>query len=245
MTDPCRWVTWHLLRFPEVRTAEMLDLSRLRKGAAGWEIGVDSAPRPDGSRELSGVWCAVGLYPDAADAAEAVADPGAFMPFLDEAEEAWHAVLMPIAHRGESNHLDRESPGQVLEAHGGDPGGPLMVMTTGGYVLGPGFDRSRAVDFTLHSARVREVASEADGNLVQQVFYPHTAGSDPVTLTVWRNDAAMSAFAYRSGLHREMIERHKRIGMLDRTSFTRLRAVGTNGSWGGRDPVVAARELSA
>jgi hypothetical protein len=128
----------------------------------------------------------------------------------------------------------------MLEAHDDDPGGPLVVMTTGGYVLGPDFDRSRAVDFTHRSARVREVATGSPGNLVRQIFYPHLVGGDPATMTVWQSDAAMSAFAYRSGLHREMIERHKRIGMLDRTSFTRLRALRTSGTWEGRDPIAAA-----
>jgi heme-degrading monooxygenase HmoA len=240
MAEPCRWVTWHFLRFPEIRTPDMLDLTRRPSGAAGWEIGIDSPPRPDGSREPSGVWCALGLYRERAKADRAVAEPGAFLPFLAETTEAWHAMLMPVAHRGECNHLEREAPGAVLEAHGEDPGGPLLVMTTGGYVIGPGFDRSRAIDFAHRSAKVREVVRVADGNLGQQVFYPHEAGGDPVTMTVWRSDAAMSAFAYRAGLHREMIERHKRIGMLDRTSFTRLRAVRTVGRWEGRNPIAAA-----
>ncbi len=240
MAEPCRWVTWHLLRFPEIRTPEMLDLSLRPAGAAGWEIGIDSPPNPDGSRDVSGIWCAVGLYPQRTDAEAAGGDPGSFMPFLPETVEAWHAALMPVAHRGECNHLDREMPGEVLQSHEDDPEGALLVMTTGGYVLGPDFDRSRAVDFTLRSAKVREVVTEADGNLVQQVFYPHAAGGDPVTMTVWRDDAAMSTFAYRSGLHREMIERHKRVGMLDRTSFTRLRAVCTRGTWNGRALLPAA-----
>jgi hypothetical protein len=116
----------------------------------------------------------------------------------------------------------------------------LLVMTTGGYVIGPDFDRSRAIDFTHRSRAVREVATVADGNLARQIFYPHIPGGDPATLTIWQSDAAMTAFAYRSGLHREMIERHKSIGMLDRTSFTRLRPIRTAGTWEGRDPVKAA-----
>ena len=59
--------------------------------------------------------------------------------------------------------------------------------------------------------------------------------------TVWRDDAAMSAFAYRPGEHRERIERYKREQTCDRTSFTRLRAVRTSGTWEGRCPVAAAQ----
>lgn len=243
MSEPCRWVTWHFLRFRDIRTPEMLDLSHRPVGAAGWEIGPDGPPKPDGSRELTNTWCAVGLYPDLADAEAAVADPATFMPFLTETTEAWHALLKPVAHRGECNHLDRSRPGPVLEAQKDDPGGPLLVMTTGGYVFGPDFDRSRAIDFTHRSFSVRQTLNGNEGNLARQIFYPHAMGGDPVTMTVWRDDAAMSAFAYRPGPHREMIERHKTIGMLDRTSFTRLRAVRTRGNWQDRDPVAAALEF--
>jgi hypothetical protein len=60
MGEPCRGVTWHFLRFPDIRTPDMLDLSARPIGATGWEIGPEGPPGPDGSRELSGTWCAVG-----------------------------------------------------------------------------------------------------------------------------------------------------------------------------------------
>jgi hypothetical protein len=58
---------------------------------------------------------------------------------------------------------------------------------------------------------------------------------------VWRDDASMSAFAYRAGEHRSQIERYKREQTADRTSFTRFRALRTSGSWNGSCPVGAAR----
>ena len=163
MAEPCRWVTWHFLSFPDIRTPEMLDLSQRPPGAVGWEIGSDGPPKADGSRELSGVWCAVGLYPHRTDA-EVGCRSWRFHAFSHETVKAWHALLMPVAHRGACSPLDRERPGEVLEAHGEDPGGA--------------------------------------------------------------------------------VERHKREGTLDRTSFTRLRAVRTSGSWEGRDPIAEALEAS-
>src|SRR5690606_14197980 len=160
----------------------------------------------------------------------AVAEPGRFMPFLGETIEAWHALLLPVAHRGECNHFDRECPGPLVQPHDDDPGGPLVVMTTAGFDLGPDLDMDRVVDFRRNVDRVRLSAAAADGNLARQVFAPHTPGDDGVTITVWRDDAAMSAFAYRPGEHRGQIDRYKRERTADRTSFTRLRAARTRGS---------------
>lgn len=240
MSEPCRWATLHWLRFADVRTADTLDLSLRPEGAASWKIGPDGGVAPDGSRLPSEVWCAVGLYPHRAHAEAAVAEPTAVLPFLSETLEAWHALLLPVAHRGECNHLARDNPGLMLEPHGEDPGGPLVVITTAGFVIGPQLDMARVVDFRSNVDQVRTTAAAADGNVARQVFAPHTPGDDGVTMTVWRNDAAMSAFAYRPGEHRDRIDRYKREQTCDRTSFTRLRAVRTSGTWEGRDPVQAA-----
>lgn len=240
MSEPCRWATLHWLRFPAIRTPETLDLSRQPAGAASWKIGWDGAVAPDGSRQPSEIWCALGLYPERIHAEAAVADPAAIMPFLAETTEAWHAVLMPLAHRGECNHLDRDNPGLLLATHDDDPGGPLIVLTTAGFDLGPDLDMNRVIDFRRNVDQVRAAVAIATGNVARQVFTPHTRGDDGMTMTIWRDDAAMSAFAYRPGEHRERIDRHKREQTCDRTSFTRLRAVRTRGSWEGRDPVAAA-----
>ena len=59
MHEPCRWVTLHWLRFPEVHTLDALDLTARPAGAAGWKIGSDGAAAADGSRVSTEVWCAV------------------------------------------------------------------------------------------------------------------------------------------------------------------------------------------
>jgi len=219
----------------------MLDLSPRPAGAASWKLGPDGAAAPDGTRLPSEVWCGVALYSDRADAGLAFEEPSRFLPSLAEAEESWHAQLLPIAHRGECNHLDREAPGPILSAHDQDPGGPLVVMTTAGFVMGPQLDMARVVDFRTNVDRIRTFVETSEGNTARQVFAPHTLGDDGVTMSVWRDDASMSAFAYRPGEHRAQIDRYKREQTADRTSFTRFRAVRTSGIWNGRCPVQAAR----
>ena len=240
MTEPCRWASLHWLRFADIRTPDMLDLSRMPAGAGSWKIGPDGEPAPDGSRRPSEVWCAVGLYADRSAAEGAVSDPGACIPFLPETTEAWHALLLPVAHRGECNHLDPACPGLMLQPHDDDPGGTLVVITTAGFVLGPDLDMNRVIDFRRNVDAVRAAAATAAGNVARQVFVPHVRGEDGVTMTIWRDDAAMSAFAYRPGDHRARIDRYKREQTCDRTSFTRLRVLRTSGTWDRCDPAVAA-----
>jgi hypothetical protein len=75
-------------------------------------------------------------------------------PKLEDTVECWHALLLPIEHRGECNHLDRSSPRLVFESRTEDPGGPLFVMTTAGYVMGPDLDFARVIDFRVHVDKV-------------------------------------------------------------------------------------------
>ena len=102
-------------------------------------------------------------------------------------------------------------------------------------------DRRSNSNFRRNVDKVHEWIQEADGRVASQVFTPHTVGDDGVTMSLWRNDAAMNERMYRPGLHRSLVERHMRERMADRTSFTRFRVLATRGQWGGRDPWVAAR----
>jgi hypothetical protein len=119
---------------------------------------------------------------------------------------------------------------------GEDSGGSLVVITTAGYDMNPGPDIARVIDFRRNVDQVRDAMRVADGNVAVQVFTPHTYGDDGFTTSIWRNEGAMFAAAYRAGEHRARVERHKGVPMADRTSFTRFRALRTVGTWGGTDP---------
>ena len=241
----CKWASAHWIRFPSIETPETLDLSGRPSGASSWKIGADGPPGPDIQRLPTPIWAALGLYETRAAAEHAVDEPLLFMPFLERAEESWHALLQPFAHRGECNHLDPSKPGELFEIEGDDPGGPLMVMTSAGFNLGPDLDLGRVLDFRRNVDRAREQADGADGNLGHRVFTPHVPGEDGVTMTLWRDEAALFKFAYRPGLHRSLLDRHKVEPMADRSSFTRFRVLKSFGSWEGRDPTAAAAERAA
>ena len=137
MAEKARYATAHRIRFPNVTTPEMLPLSASPAGALSWKIGPSGPVGPDGYRLPAEVWCAVGLYHDSDAAETALHTREQIMPFLADAIESWHAVLMPIAHKGECNHLDREHPGRLFDVGEPDPGGVCMVITTAGFIFGP------------------------------------------------------------------------------------------------------------
>lgn len=180
-----------------------MDLSLAPAGAASWTIGPDSAIGPNGLRLAEGdIWCGVALYTDRSAADAALDAPYKHLPFVANTVEAWHALLMPITHRGERNHLDRSNPGEVFDAAHADPGGPLLVRTTAGFNLTPDMDLERLKDFLCNVDRVRTWMGDTDGLLATQTFAPYTRVDDGVTMSLWRDEASMATFAYRLGLHR-------------------------------------------
>jgi len=56
------------------------------------------------------------------------------------------------------------------------------------------------------------------------------------TFSIWRSEAAMKDFAYRSAEHREVIARTRREGWYSEDMFLRFEVLGTLGSLRGRDP---------
>jgi hypothetical protein len=235
-----RFATVHWLKYAGIVTPDKLALGELPAHCVSYKIGPDGPVGPDGLRVPSNVWCAVALFAERAAAEAALQTHERFLPSLHEAIESWHALLLPIAHRGECNHLERANPRPLFEIGAEDPGGPLFVMTTAGYVPPP--ELERIVDFRVHVDKVRHwLESSIAGRAASQVFAPHTLGDDGVTMTLWQSDAAMIDAMYRPGVHRTQIDRHKRDRLADRTSFTRFRVLATRGTWGGSDPLTLAR----
>ena len=237
MPEKARYATAHRIRFREITTPEMLPLSGSPAGALSWKIGPSGPVGPDGYRLPADVWCAVGLYGDSDGAQTALRAREQFMPFLPDAIESWHALLLPVMHRGECNHLDRGRPDTLFEVGHQDPGGACMVITTAGFQFGPELKIERVIDFRRNVDRTNEWIGKADGCLASQVFTPHTVGDDGFTMSLWRDDASMLKVAYHPGVHRSQVDRHKAESVFDRSSFTRFRIMDTCGQWNGRNPV--------
>jgi hypothetical protein len=207
--------------------------------AAMWALGADEGGN-FGTRTAE-TWLALALHPTA-ESADAVFDHGReATPFFAEAAETWSAVLQPFAHRGEINWLDPAEPGLVFDVGPelGD-GEPFVVITSAGWRLDEHFSLDKALDFGRGVAEVRRSMAEAEGLYFQHAFgIDDHLGVDSPTVTMWRDDPAMRAFAYRPGTHKTEIDHYRAQVNADRTSFTRLRVLRSRGSVQGYEPVAA------
>jgi heme-degrading monooxygenase HmoA len=202
---------------------------------AGWKFGPDEAGSQAARRSASDVWCGIGLFEDLPSAERALDAPEGHVPSLGEASEAWHALLGPTAHHGETNLLAPRLPGALFNVHSNDPGGgALFVITTAGFELRAKSDFARLIDFRRRVQGMRPVIAEAPGSLAHQVFAPQDPGDDAVTMSLWRDEASMIQFAYRPGPHRAELDRQNREQTVDRSSFTRCRVLRSCGTWNGR-----------
>jgi len=239
LVQPCSYATVHLARFDAPKTMRNIDVTPAAGETAVWMVGGDEigAGAKAGSQEAS-LWLALGLHSEEASARALVEAGVAGVPCLAEASEAWSAVLQPFSHRGEVNWLDKTSPGPAFSV--GEVSrhqGPFVAITSAGWTVDDDFDPSRPAEFARATELVRSSMTSVDGLHSKQVFnFPHFADNS-VTVTIWRVDAAMRAFAYRAGDYKVQLDRQKSSAIADRTSFTRFRVLESHGSWNGSDPL--------
>ena len=181
----------------------------------------------------------LGLHEDRASAERFVSDRAAW---VDDAQEVWSGILEPFRHHGAANYLDRTNPGLLFGSMmpADVVGGPVVALTTSGWNVGEGLDLNRVREFGAGVLAVRASMTGVTGLLSQQsFFFPGVLAFDPITVSFWRDEASIRAFAYGQGSHRRQLERHRAEGLADRTSFTRFRVLRSAGTWYGVDPVTS------
>jgi hypothetical protein len=229
------FVTFHRVRFPEHVSAHQRQFAG-PESAVHWLSGPDSRQAENGLRTwTSPVWCGLAFYASRVDAEQSFENPPP-IPIFGEAVEAWHALLCPFGHRGQTDWFGSlESAAQFKPL--ADPGGPLVVMTSAGYNPLPPEelkkDLPRRIDFITNIERVLAYFATLPGNIVRSNFQLRAPGHDGLTFTLWRDDAAMNEAAYRPGVHRTQLDRYKTEHTADRSSFTRARLLRCKGTWDG------------
>jgi hypothetical protein len=231
------FVTVHLARFDQTVTIDQTRTAPTSGDPMAWMVGTDyrAAGTAPGAQQGS-EWVALGLHAEVASAVR-VFDAGVdAVPYFAGAAESWSGVLEPISHRGEANWLDTGRPGPAFAPVARRLSGPFMVITSVGWVFDDRFDPANAADFAYGVERVRAGMGGTDGLHSQQSFAFPSLAADGITITFWRDDAAMRAFAYRPGEHKFQLDRYRELGTADRTSFTRLEVLDQRGTWLGGDP---------
>jgi hypothetical protein len=133
-TDGRDWITFHGLRFPE----RVSSLERVFPPVAGpgcWLFSPHYDVGPDGMLTgVSDIWGGVGIWHSRGAAETMVSAPVDAMHWLGESVAAWHCLSVPVSHRGAVNWRGHLQNGDAVRAAPVDPGGPLIVLTSPGFV---------------------------------------------------------------------------------------------------------------
>lgn len=236
-----KFVTLQLARFDGLRKAGGLE-GEVPEGVLFCAVGSDwRAAGSDFMGQESFVFLILGLHATVEAAQAFVAERGKIAPWLSEARELYEAVLEPYRHKGEVNFLNREKPGLLFESLGEAVGSeePFVAITSVGWNLGPGLDMDKVREFSNGVSAVRMSMTGMAGLHSQQTFgLSKGLENDPVTVTFWKDDAAVRQFAYGPAVHKLQMDKYRMHDLADRTSFTRCRVMESVGTWYGRDPQV-------
>ena len=244
MTDNHDWITVHRVLFVEGRDGAQNPLAA-PAGAQIWRSAPEALPvGPDGARPTeSRAWGAMGIYASEIEARAVLEDPEAHLPYLTDTVEAWHVLVAPYAHHGTTNWRGSIADGgTTMRIASEDPTGPLVVITSAGYVNPGPKDLPRIEKFQRRVDDVLAFYSTLEGNLRRAVYSSVPVdGREGYTFTLWRDDQAMAAAAYRPGVHKTQMDENKADPMFDHSSFTRGRVVASLGTWDGENPVEHAQ----
>ncbi|RLA09623.1 MAG: hypothetical protein DRQ60_11045 [Gammaproteobacteria bacterium] len=232
------WLVLLRVRFPHILDAAEQSFEAPPR-ADVWRFGPENSSFNDlGLPNFrSETWGGFALYHDRETAEAVVAAPRDSLPFLTDAVEAWCGLLLPVTHRGEVDLRGQVESDSAIQTVDQDPGGPLVVVTTAGYLSREPDQIPRIVDFNARASKARDFYKTLEGNVRSSIFYTGHDGLDNLTCSFWRNDAAMQEAAYDAGYHRDQIKRQNTHQMTDRTSFTRARVLESSGTWDGSNPV--------
>ena len=234
MTDRTHhWLTLHRVRFTnpvsvEDRTFEAPSRAECWRFCPGHGMNEIGLPAWD-----SDTWGGLGIYGNRDNAEAVFADPGTHLPWLDGAEESWHALAIPIAHHGEVNWRGAVENGTALTSGKAPAGGPMVVVTTAGYNSRDPDQIPRIASFMRNIQKVMDFYSDLPGNICRDVFNGGFDGRDGFTLSIWTNDSRMISGAYKPGVHKTFMDQSRDGSTFDRSSFTRARLVGSRGTWDG------------
>jgi hypothetical protein len=221
------------MRFPE-RISAMERVFTPVAGPDCWLFGPNYDVGADGMLTgVSDIWCGVGIWQSLAAAEAMIASPGNVMPWLDETVASWHCLGIPITHHGEVNWRGYVQKGDAIRKSPIDPGGPLLVLTSAGFVSRDAAILPRIKRFVAGVVEVLDAYGTQESNVRRAAFRSGFNGLDGFTVSLWHSEAGMRHAAYHSGTHRNRIDEDKAGLLTDRTSFTRLRVIKSEGDWDG------------
>lgn len=232
------WLTLHRVRFPDIVEGAGNPMPRPPNSDL-WRFAPEGLPvGPDRARpSANNAWGGFALYKSRQDAQAVFDSPEKHLPFLEGAIESWHALVVPYAHRGGTGWRGVVEYEDVIKVADRDPKGALVVLTSAGYIDPGPEDEERIYQFLTGIDEVLEFYGTLPGNLRRGLYSGGVVdGCDGCTISLWDDDKAMVAAAYKTGVHKSQMERSANGALFDYSSFTRGRVVASKGLWGGSEP---------
>lgn len=174
-------------------------------------------------------WALLAVWRDERDLDRFLSDSPVAARWRSEARESWQVRLAPVASRGRWNGVDPFGP-LPASTPGIDPGAPVAVLTRAS--IRP----SRLVAFYRSVPGVDRLLAEQDGCLASV-----GVGEWPLarqgTFSLWRDAAAVRAFAHQGRAHRRVIGRTRAEHWYSEELFARFSPYASEGTWNGADPL--------
>jgi spheroidene monooxygenase len=173
-----------------------------------------------------GVWAILAAWPDEASARKHVGEAGVYKRWRKRARESWTVYLDPISVRGEWSGT---APFLAEPAPQGDTRA-LAVLTRAS--LKP----SKMLQFWNRVPDISSVIG-ADPNVMFKIGIGELPLLHQVTFSIWPDAGAMAKFARGDGPHGRAICAVREGDWFAEELYARFAVTGSDGLWGGRDPL--------
>jgi spheroidene monooxygenase len=195
----------------------------------GSGTGEGFTPRPNW-----GVWAILAAWPDADTARNAIANARVYCRWRAMARESWTVYLEPVSSRGKwsgvAPFVPTTSPGSANR--------PLAVLTRAS--LKP----SKMLRFWHRVPDISTVIG-ADPNVMFKIGIGELPFLHQVTFSIWPDAASMTKFARGDGPHGRAICAVRDGDWFAEELYARFSVAGSDGQWGGRDPLAHAPSRTA
>ena len=151
--------------------------------------------------------------------------------FRDHAHSMWTIYLQTTMAHG---RWEKQSPFEITQTF--DPKEPLAVLT-------------RATIRTRHLFNFWRRVPSVSRSIADKpgLLFSVGIGELPIvqqaTFSLWENSEQMMNYAYKSPLHKKVIQRTRALGWYKEELFARFRVVASEGTWPGVDMGVLSVEL--
>ena len=200
----------------------------IARGLRFWKLlgsghGGGFSLRPNWNRYgLLAVW-------ETADAAdEFLAGSAVFLDYRNHAAETWTVRLAPTSAHGLWSGTNPFTPPAATDESTSEA--PVAVLTRATLRL------SRARAFWSAVPATSEALNSA-GGLIRSIGVGEAPFIRQATLSFWRSETDVRAFAYTSSPHREVVRRTRDEGWYAEELFARFRPIASEGKWDGIDPL--------